>query len=80
MYAKAGIKYSFAVHLRDTGTVSPIHSRRLHVLIPPIVWVPSAGRMDSTGRRGDCEHDQVARELYCETEMYALILSSAVLC
>ena len=23
MYAKAGIKYSYAVHLRDTGTVSP---------------------------------------------------------
>ena len=25
MYAKAGIKYSFAVHLRDTGTVGSLH-------------------------------------------------------
>lgn len=25
MYAKAGIKYSYAVHLRDTGTVRPTY-------------------------------------------------------
>ncbi len=29
MYKKAGIKYSYSVHLRDTGTVRPIPSGAL---------------------------------------------------
>lgn len=33
MYAKAGIKYAYAVHLRDTGTVRSVSSPRLRLVM-----------------------------------------------
>ena len=33
MYAKAGIKYAYAVHLRDTGTVRSANSPRLGLVM-----------------------------------------------
>jgi hypothetical protein len=51
MYAKAGIKYTFTAHLRDTGTV------RALTLIDGIsadnytVWLLVASRMDTAGWR-----------------------------
>ncbi len=42
MYAKAGIKFSYAVHLRDTGTVRFVRFPFVvNTHIPGKVWLPS---------------------------------------
>lgn len=66
MYKVRGIKYSFAVHLRDTGTVSlnafryvdqlPTHS------IPVRIFAPTA--VDPAGRRGDLKIGRVSGKLH----------------
>lgn len=51
MYAKAGIKYSYAVHLRDTGTVRDLKETVVHSsLIRKIVRIRASTGMDSPRR------------------------------
>ena len=61
MYKKMGVKYSFAAHLRDTGTVSSsslsqISGKTLQLNLFS-VWFFSARRMDTTGWRRNIEYD-----------------------
>lgn len=48
MYAKAGIKYSYAVHLRDTGTVRLLVVDPTLSLILSVVRLPPPGGVDPT--------------------------------
>jgi hypothetical protein len=68
MYKKMGVKYSFAAHLRDTGTVSFVFQSQIQVkilwlsLLP--VWVCSPRAMDTTGRRRNSDDGRVPGRFY----------------
>jgi Zinc carboxypeptidase len=56
MYKRAGIKYSYVVHLRDTGTVGP-HSFGFYIIyFPYSVRLRPAVEVDTACRRGDGEN------------------------
>jgi hypothetical protein len=66
MYKKMGVKYSFAAHLRDTGTVSPGFNPKKNIGSSPLssVWFCSPRAMDTTGRRRNNEDDRVSGRFY----------------
>ena len=66
MYKNKGVKYSFAAHLRDTGTVSRFHSQvQVEFLAQSTpVWVYSTRAMDTTSRRRNSEDDRVPGRFY----------------
>jgi len=64
VYKMIGVKYSFAAHLRDTGTVSlcfqpPNFSKCLVLSQTPLVWFCSPGAMDTTCRRRNGENGRI---------------------
>ncbi|KAI0682248.1 hypothetical protein C8Q76DRAFT_763657 [Earliella scabrosa] len=78
MYAKAGIKFSYSVHLRDTGTVSghligPLRcalrdSRKARSLARAVRLLPAC-RVDPARGRGDSEHGRLPREIHLEEKV-----------
>ncbi len=68
MYARAGIKYSYAVHLRDTGTVSALLIVGIMILtlsqygfsLPP-QWIRPVG--EETGKMVKYLADFIAKQL-----------------
>ena len=69
MYKKMGVKYSFAAHLRDTGTVSFLFESRISRKILQLnlysVWFCSARAMDTTGWRRNFKDDRILGRFYC---------------
>jgi len=67
MYKKMGVKYSFAAHLRDTGTVSFLFYFNLakpFISIHFQVWFCLARAMDTTGWRRDFKDDRILGRFY----------------
>jgi hypothetical protein len=67
MYKKMGVKYSFAAHLRDTGTVSfnpKFQARKTLQLNLFSVWVFFARAMDTTCWRRNFKDDRILGRFY----------------
>ena len=69
MYKRKGVKYSFAAHLRDTGTVSflsfqsQISGKTLQLNLFP-VWFCFARAMDTPGWRRNFKDDRILGRFY----------------
>jgi hypothetical protein len=69
MYKRAGIKYSYAVHLRDTGTVRCVVFFSYHLWVSYLsilVWILVTCAVDQARRRGDWGNDRVSSKVYCQ--------------
>ncbi len=69
MYKRMGVKYSFAAHLRDTGTVSvrfesQNSGKKSFGSIYFLVWFCSARAMDTTGWRRKCKDGRIFGRIY----------------